>query len=38
MIVIYDLLPRSNYEGLVTVIEVCHLSPLFPWSCDLVGA
>ena len=29
MIVIYDLLPCSNYEGLVTVIEVCHLSPRF---------
>ena len=37
MIVIYDLLPCSNYEGLVAVLEVCHLSPPFPWSCDLVG-
>ena len=32
MIVIYDLLPCSNYEGLVAVLEVCHLSPPFPWS------
>ena len=38
VIVIYDLLPCSNYEGLVAVLEVCHLSPPFPWSCDLVGA
>ena len=27
MIVIYDLLPCSNYEGLVTVLEVCRVSP-----------
>ena len=29
MIIIYDLLPCSYYEGLVTALEVCFMSPCF---------